>query len=955
MIVSINGSPFHLGKRELRQEMFRAMVRRHNVPAIVVNQVGGNDQIVFDGTSFAMDADGNVIASAASFAEDLVMVDTATGEGDRHANLPDECEAVYEALVLGTRDYIRKCGFERVLIGLSGGIDSSLTAVIAVDAVGRENVRGVAMPGPFSSDHSVADARAMAERLGFAFDVIPDHARLRRDAADARAGIRGPQARRHGREHPGASARPHADVALEQVRRAGADHRQQERDRGRLLHALRRHVRRAGGDQRSCRRRWSIRFRASPIAGTMTPSRNRCSRKPPSAELRPDQKDSDSLPPYDILDGILRLYIEENHGGRRDRRGIVAAGRAGAGRGAESGPQRIQDDSRPPPGLRSHRRRSASAGAFPSRSVIRSTNENLRRRTRACHVETRLDAVFSPCMLAGASDLAALAARTGRSACPMAAFCSAAAGGSKPPARRFRSTRSRWPPLITPDKKFLLVLNGGYNPPSISVIDIAGGKGSEPRRRCPTAGWASLCPKPATRSTWAAARRPPSTNFRLANGVLKPSRMFPIVAEKDRKPEDFIGDVQFSPDGHLLYAADLYRDSVVVVNPQSGLVISRIKTGRRPYRILFHPSGKSFYVSSWADGSIGQYEPTPASCSPPCGSGPHTTDMVWREGGDRGSTRRSTARLFVSASNTNSVYVLGATESGELSRLETINLALTPRPAAGLDAQRPGPQRGRRASSSWPAPMRTRPRSWISRGARSRVLGFVPTGWYPTAAFGLPDGRMGVLNGKGLRLVSESEGAESARGSRRDQQGVRNDQYVATHADRHRSVRRRPRRAEAAMRSPGKCSPTRLIATRSWTTGHPGGQSRPAQRADQARHLHREGEPDLRSGAGRYEAGQWRRVAGALRREVTPNLHKIAREFVLLDNFYVNSDVSADGHNWATAAIAPDYTQRMWPSKYAGRATSCTTSKGRSRPTRPPAGYIWTNAAQAGISLRNYG
>ncbi len=187
MIVSINGSPFHIGKRELREEMFRAMVRRHNVPAIVVNQVGGNDQIVFDGTSFAMDAAGNVIASAASFREDLVIVDMETGAGDRHANLPDECEAVYEALVLGTRDYIRKCGFRRVLIGLSGGIDSSLTAVIAVDAVGRENVRGVAMPGPFSSDHSVADARAMAETPGDSVRHRSHHAGVRRNASHARA------------------------------------------------------------------------------------------------------------------------------------------------------------------------------------------------------------------------------------------------------------------------------------------------------------------------------------------------------------------------------------------------------------------------------------------------------------------------------------------------------------------------------------------------------------------------------------------------------------------------------------------------------------------------------------------------------------------------------------------------------------------------------------------------
>ena len=108
--------------------------------------------------------------------------------------------------------------------------------------------------------------------------------------------------------------------------------------------------------------------------------------------------------------------------------------------------------------------------------------------------------------------------------------------------------------------------------------------------------------------------------------------MFPVVAEKDRKPNDFIGDVQFSPDGHLLYAADLYHDSVVVVNPQSGLVISRIKTGRRPYRILFHPSGKSFYVSSWADGSIGQYDTNTGNLLATTRVGAHTTDMVWREG-----------------------------------------------------------------------------------------------------------------------------------------------------------------------------------------------------------------------------------------------------------------------------------------------------------------------------------
>ncbi len=312
MIVSINGSPFHLGKRGLREEMFRAMVRRHNVPAIVVNQVGGNDQIVFDGTSFAMDASGNVIASAASFREDLIMVDTKTGEGDRHSNLQDECEAVYEALVLGTRDYIRKCGFTGVLIGLSGGIDSSLTAVIAVDAVGRENVRGVAMPGPFSSEHSVADARAMAERLRIPFDVVPitpAYDEMLRTLAPVFAGRK-------------------ADVTEENI---------QARLRGLTLMSL---SNKFGalvlttGNKSELAVGYCTLYGdmcgglalISDVPKTMVYSLSRIAncrhdyaipesvfQKAPSAELRPDQKDSDSLPPYDILDGILRLYIEESY------------------------------------------------------------------------------------------------------------------------------------------------------------------------------------------------------------------------------------------------------------------------------------------------------------------------------------------------------------------------------------------------------------------------------------------------------------------------------------------------------------------------------------------------------------------------------------------------------------------------------------------------------------------
>lgn len=312
MIVSINASPFCTGKRELRHEMFRSIVRRHRAPAIVVNSVGGNDQIVFDGSSFAMDADGNVIASAASFREDLVVVDTETLRGDRRASVTGECEAVYEALVLGTRDYIRKCGFQSVLIGLSGGIDSSLTAVVAVDAVGKENVRGIAMPGPFSSDHSIGDARAMAGRLGIAFDIIPitpAYEEMLGTLTSAFAG-RSP------------------DVAEENI---------QSRLRGLTLMAL---SNKFGSLVLTTGNKSEIAVGYCTLYGdmcgglavisdvpkTMVYSLARLANrrhnhaipesvfvKPPSAELRPDQKDSDSLPPYDVLDSILRLYIEEFH------------------------------------------------------------------------------------------------------------------------------------------------------------------------------------------------------------------------------------------------------------------------------------------------------------------------------------------------------------------------------------------------------------------------------------------------------------------------------------------------------------------------------------------------------------------------------------------------------------------------------------------------------------------
>src|SRR5690349_11173801 len=170
-VLNISASPFWIGKREFRRDMLASIARQHKVPVALVNQVGGNDSLVFDGSSIVLNRDGEVIAQGKSFEEDLVYFDSQSITGEMHEQMAGEEASVYSALVLGTRDYMHKCGFQKAIIGLSGGIDSALTAVIAADAVGSENVIGVGMPGPYSSQGSVEDARTLAANLGIRFEL----------------------------------------------------------------------------------------------------------------------------------------------------------------------------------------------------------------------------------------------------------------------------------------------------------------------------------------------------------------------------------------------------------------------------------------------------------------------------------------------------------------------------------------------------------------------------------------------------------------------------------------------------------------------------------------------------------------------------------------------------------------------------------------------------------------
>ena len=309
LIINISGSPYTIDKRCLRLEMLRALAKAHNLPVVYVNQVGGNDSLVFDGGSVVVMPDGRVPAQAHTFEEDLVLFDTENGLGEVHSQPSSEIELVLQALICGTRDYVHKSGFRGVVVGLSGGIDSSVVAAIAVAALGPENVLGVSMPGPYSSEGSRSDARILAENLGIEFQTIPITEVFNSYKATLKEAFRG---------------RPE-DVTEENL---------QARVRGNFLMAI---SNKFGSMVLSTGNKSEMAVGYCTLYGDMAGGLSMLSdvpktmvyalaqfinrereliprasvEKPPSAELRPNQTDQDSLPPYEVLDQILKAYIEE--------------------------------------------------------------------------------------------------------------------------------------------------------------------------------------------------------------------------------------------------------------------------------------------------------------------------------------------------------------------------------------------------------------------------------------------------------------------------------------------------------------------------------------------------------------------------------------------------------------------------------------------------------------------
>ena len=324
MILNISASPWHDGKDRTRLEMLRRVARDEKIPLVQVNLIGANDELVFDGHSVVLNARGELLALGKGFAEEILVVDFEKNSPVQKNEFPLREQQIFSALSLGLRDYVHKCGFKSVILGLSGGIDSALVAVLAADALGADKVFGVAMPARYSSEGSLTDAEALAKNLGIRYEVFPIEPVFQ-------------------------SVEKQLEKAFANFKPNEAEENVQSRLRGVTLMALSNKfgalVLTTGNKSEMavgyCTLYGDMNGALAPIADVLKTDIYKIARwvnrereiipqnsisKPPSAELRPGQKDQDSLPPYETLDAILDLYVVKNQG----KEEIISGGFAAA-------------------------------------------------------------------------------------------------------------------------------------------------------------------------------------------------------------------------------------------------------------------------------------------------------------------------------------------------------------------------------------------------------------------------------------------------------------------------------------------------------------------------------------------------------------------------------------------------------------------------------------------------
>ncbi|HJO09512.1 MAG TPA: NAD+ synthase [Verrucomicrobiota bacterium] len=319
LLLNLSASPWNLGKEHRRHVLLSQLSAKCGCPLVYCNLVGGNDELVFDGGSQYYNGHGVLGASGAMFAEDLLLVDTEIIK-PQSSDTSDDDEKIFKALSLGLRDYLHKCGFESAVIGLSGGIDSAVTAAIAVDALGPENVRGVAMPSQYSSQGSLDDAEALAKALGIRYDIVPIEPvfePLKLQLCDIFEGCD------EDTTEENMQARIRGNILMSMSNKFGSLLLTTGNKSELAVGYCTLYGDMCGGlavisDLPKTRvyslARWINREHEIIPEATIT--------KPPSAELRPDQVDQDSLPPYNVLDSILEAYVVEG----RDAESIIASG-----------------------------------------------------------------------------------------------------------------------------------------------------------------------------------------------------------------------------------------------------------------------------------------------------------------------------------------------------------------------------------------------------------------------------------------------------------------------------------------------------------------------------------------------------------------------------------------------------------------------------------------------------
>jgi DNA-binding beta-propeller fold protein YncE len=507
---------------------------------------------------------------------------------------------------------------------------------------------------------------------------------------------------------------------------------------------------------------------------------------------------------------------------------------------------------------------------------------------------------------------------------------------------------------LSPGGQFVAVMNAGYSDPSILMLDAATLEVVS-RASVPDA-WLGLAFSPDGRLLYAGGGADASVlEFSVSpKGRLEPKRRFAAVADKERTEQDFIGDVAVSPDGRLIYAAHLFRNQILVINPQSGWVIERFPTARRPYRILFHPGGKSFFVTSWADGSLHHHDAATGKEISFVRLGAQPMDMVFSDRrvrlGERAEGSELAGRIFVAVANTNRVAAVGLSENNTIQLLENINLSLWPNQPLGMTpsalALAGDGKRLLAACSNYNAVAVVD----ISE-EHPRVEGFLPSGWYPTAVKALPGGRILVLNGRGSGSAANPDGPNPLQTPIVAGRGIDVPGFVAALQkgtaslieppdpqqlrEYTRTVFRNSLYSDQKLEPPADASGQQSVPIRHVLYIVKGSLTYDAVFGDLGKG---QGEPKL------TRFGE----------DVTPNHRKLAREFGLFDNFHASGDVDADGLLWSAAALAPPYVERLWPSTYAGRRRVYDYDGGQNAAV-PPAGYLWTNALAAGLSVRNYG